>query len=138
MTEPPAKAPPPTPSTPPALVASLAPIHNPPSALFRCLDEILGIVEVLVAIVLDLLALSAIFVSVLWVFFGTTHPDIQARLAILMRTTNENWKLALILVIPLFYRTLRRTIERVARIGKEGVTLHPSSGESDQFSNPHA
>ncbi|MBV9779308.1 MAG: hypothetical protein JOY62_04975 [Acidobacteriaceae bacterium] len=75
-------------------------------------DNFLKHVELIsVSIVALSLWFAAIF-SFVWILFGT-GGDQQTRLARVIKGMNVNWKIGLLLLIPLFYRTVREILERM-------------------------
>ncbi len=47
-----------------------------------------------------------------WVIWGSLPADRHTRTSQALSMLNENWKIGLILLIPLFYRTIRAFLER--------------------------
>jgi hypothetical protein len=75
-------------------------------------DHVLEFLEVLMVLVLAVGILVVTGYEVAWVVGGWLSPT-QPRLATVLKTLNENWKALLLLLVPLFYRTIRGFLERV-------------------------
>jgi hypothetical protein len=90
------------------------------------LDTILRCLEAVTVLFLALAILGAIGYETCWIFFGDP-PVRQARLALAMKGLNENWKVGLILVVPLFYRTIRGFLERLEEFGGAKAPRKPTS-----------
>jgi hypothetical protein len=75
------------------------------------LDRLLECLEVATVVIIALAIAGAIAYESVWIIYCPTLR--QARLTTALETLNANWKAALILLVPLFYRTIRGFLERV-------------------------
>lgn len=90
------------------------------------LDRILECLEVAMVLMLAAGILAAAAYELFWIFCG--DPSVrQARLAAVLKGLNENWKAGLLLLIPLFYRTIRGFLERVEEFGGAKAPRRPKS-----------
>ena len=81
-------------------------------ALDHWLDGLLKIGESLTVITIAIAVLSTITYELIWNFL--CDPAVrQSRITGTLRTLNEDWKAGLILIVPLFYRTIKSFLERV-------------------------
>ena len=95
------------------------------------LNWLLSVVEPLVVL--------GITVAILYVgfglVFGSAQSTNQARFKELMAIVSDNWKAALLILLVLFYRTVRMFLEEV----EEAFGMKrkkPMSGEPEKASNP--
>jgi len=73
--------------------------------------------------------------SAYWLVFGHDGSSQQARLTQLMKLMNDDWKAALILLVLLFYRTIRIFLEQAEEAW--GVKRkRPIIGEPEENPNP--
>lgn len=89
----------------------------------RYLDESMAFVETGAVVAI---ALGAAFVAAylfLWVVWPGLLGTSQHRLARIGRFLNANWRATLLLVVPLFYRTIRQFMERVVKFA--GMEANP-------------
>jgi len=75
------------------------------------LDRALKTCEALIVICLTLALLGFISYQIAWIVKGPHQERIKSTVAML----NENWKVGLLLLVPLFYRTVRMFLERVRK-----------------------
>jgi hypothetical protein len=77
----------------------------------RCLksSEILLVLTITVALVLFVVR------EVLWVWLACDAVIRQERIESALKMLNENWKVGLLILVPLFYRTIRMFLERVRK-----------------------
>jgi hypothetical protein len=76
--------------------------------LDRCLRALeFAIVAALAAVVF----LAAIY-EIHWIIGGGPPSERQTRIQSVLTTLNQNWKIGLLLLIPLFYRTVRAFLQR--------------------------
>jgi len=73
------------------------------------------------AIVLAITAVFVLFVvrEVLWIWFGCDPSVRQQHIEAALKMLNENWKVGLLILVPLFYRTIRMFrmfLERVRKV----------------------
>lgn len=92
-------------------------------------DKLLRLGEVSVVISITFTALLAVGYGLVWLAW--CDQQIRAtRLIELARALNENWKVILILLVPLFYRTVRMFLERAQKFaGIEAPIRQPPLGE---------
>jgi hypothetical protein len=98
------------------------------------LDRALECLEVVIVFALALGILVATIYEFIWVFTGDSASR-QIRVVSIMRGLNQNWKAALLLLVPLFYRTVRRFLEQT----EEAFGMkrkRPLPGESQTAPNP--
>ena len=96
------------------------------------LDWLLSIIERLIVLAIAV----CVFYSG-WVILGPNHAQLQAQLIQTARALNDNWKAVLLLLIPLFYRTIRMFLEQT----EEAFGMKrkkPLSGELQKEPNPKA
>lgn len=75
-------------------------------------DGSLRIVEFLTVIGIAIVILLVAFSEGYWILWGALGSDRQSRLQSVLSLLNGNWKIGLLLLIPLFYRTIRAFLER--------------------------
>jgi hypothetical protein len=97
-------------------------------------DRILECLEVALVLVLALAILVATVYEVTWIARGY-QSDSQVRLAAALKALNENWKAELLLLVPLFYRTIRGFLERVEEFAGAKAPRRPKS-TSPETPNP--
>ena len=76
-------------------------------------DRILSTVETVTVVLLALGVYSVVIYELWWIWFGAEAGTRASRLEVVAKMLNENWKAELLLLIPLFYRTIRGFLERV-------------------------
>lgn len=86
-------------------------------------DKILLAVEILTVIVLAVLICLAIGYEVYWIIRADNPEVRQQRFISAFNLFNSNWKLGVLLLVPLFYRTIRKFLERVEKVA--GMTARP-------------
>ena len=94
------------------------------------LDWLLAIFERLIVLAVA----GCVFYSG-WIILGPNHAALQAQLIHTLRTLNDNWKAVLLILIPLFYRTIRMFLEQT----EEAFGMKrkkPLSGERERQPNP--
>ncbi len=84
-----------------------------PSSTAPWANRILSTIEVVTVVLLAIAIFFAIFCQVFWIVFGTDVQPLHARLSDVAKSLIENWKAGLLLLIPLFYRSIRSFLERV-------------------------
>lgn len=89
------------------------------------LERILKFLEFVVVAGITIAIIFAVVHEVRWVLWGVTQSPIarQDRLRSAIVLINENWRLGLILFVPLFYRTLREFLSRAEEIA--GIKASP-------------
>jgi hypothetical protein len=76
------------------------------------LDRLVRCGEVLVVLLLTALLLGGIVYQTIWILWASSDCR-EVRFAQSLKTINDNWKVGLIILIPLFYRGIRAFLERV-------------------------
>ncbi len=70
-----------------------------------------------------------------WVLKGPEYLSRQSRLQAILTMLSENWKIGLVLLIPLFYRTIRGFLERAEKFA--GITApHAPVAQGPSVQNP--
>ena len=98
------------------------------------LDRVLKFLEVVIVLVLAVVILAVTGYEIVWVFRGNQWPS-QVRLEAALKALNENWKVVLLLLVPLFYRTIRGFLERVEEFAGAKAPRIPKS-KSPETPNP--
>jgi hypothetical protein len=92
-------------------------------------DKLLRVGEVSVVISITFTSLLAIGYGLIWLAWCNQQTR-AIRLTGLAKTMNENWKVILILLVPLFYRTVRMFLERAQEFaGIKAPIQQPPLGE---------
>ncbi len=92
-------------------------------------DKLLRFGEISVVISITFVILLLICYGVYWLVWCDQQTR-SSRLGQLAKSLNENWKVSLILLVPLFYRTIRIFLERVEKaFGIEAPHRQPPVGE---------
>ena len=89
-------------------------------------DRVLLCIEVTMVLVLAIAILAGAVYEAIWILCGDPkgrHLQLEATL----KTLNENWKAGLLLLIPLFYRTIRGFLERVEEFAGAKAPRKPKS-----------
>jgi len=73
----------------------------------------LAFIEGLTIILVLIAAGSVVVFEFLWVAGATSLDAKQARLVEVVRLLNENWKVGLLILLPLFYRPIRTFLEEL-------------------------
>jgi hypothetical protein len=95
-------------------------------------DRTLKVCEVLLVLFLTVALLGFIAYQVVWI--STQCPQERTKSTLIM--LNENWKVGLLLLVPLFYRTVRMFLERVRKfLGME--TRDPEQEITEANPEPH-
>lgn len=90
-------------------------------------DRCLKVLEFLtVAGIAIVVIISAIY-ETSWVLWGCLPPDRQTRMQNALAMLNGNWKIGLLLLIPLFYRTVRAFLQRVEEVAGIKAPRLPSA-----------
>ena len=96
-----------------------------PKAIISILDWLVAVAERTVALTIA----ATVFYAGWSVFHGTADQSLKDTL----KTFSENWRAFLLLLIPLFYRTVRTFLERVKKFaGMETELLEREKHEIDQ------
>jgi hypothetical protein len=87
-------------------------------------EKYLTLAELFVVLTLALTVMIITVLTLIWIVGACSLRIEQERLTTSLETLNNNWKAVLILIIPLFYRTIRKFLARVTRLpgGVEAVT----------------
>lgn len=80
------------------------------------LDRCVSYGEALIVVFLVVAIISTIFAEALWILWADAECR-QERFAQVLKTLNENWKVGLVILIPLFFRAIRAFLERLEEIG---------------------
>jgi hypothetical protein len=99
------------------------------------LNRVLECLEVVMVLVLAGAILVATGYEIIWIVRGGDPSASQARLTGALKSLNENWKALLLLLIPLFYRTIRGFLERVEEFAGAKAPRSPKS-TSPETPNP--
>ena len=96
------------------------------------IDRILRIIELAMVLVLVLGIMVVALYELYWVCLGDSASLRHARLAIVIRELNDNWKPGLLILVPLFYRTVRTFLEQVEEAFgmKRSLDLKKGTGDS--------
>jgi hypothetical protein len=76
------------------------------------LDNILKMLEFSSVLVVTFLLWLTVGLLIIWVLFGVGFYQ-KGRMDGVLIHLNANWKLGLLLMVPLFYRTVRDVLERI-------------------------
>ena len=104
-------------------------------------DLYLSLAELLVVVVLALSVAALIILTLIWIFTACDLEMRELRLKESLTTLNDNWKAVLILLVPLFYRAIRRFIARIRKgpWGMEADAEDEAPKEDTPLEeNPHA
>jgi hypothetical protein len=78
-------------------------------------DKCLKISEATVVITITLVLVLLIGREVHWVWIACDPFSRQQRIETALRMVNDNWKVGILILIPLFYRTTRMFLQRVRK-----------------------
>jgi len=78
-------------------------------------DRLLKVSEVVIVLTISIALVLFAVREVLWIWFASDPAMREARIEALIKTMNDNWKVGLLLLVPLFYRTIRTFLERVRK-----------------------
>ena len=78
-------------------------------ACLWCASFVLGLVELSTVLGIFLLTCYITY----WIVFGSLISEEHLRMVTLLETLANNWPAALILIVPLFYRPLRKFLEEL-------------------------
>jgi hypothetical protein len=96
------------------LVAQMTKAKKHPSSRLakfeRCLETTLKLGEVLAVIILTAIVLMTAVGAMIWTAFCPT-----IRLPMILGNLNVNWKACLLLLVPLFYRTIQAVLQRIKK-----------------------
>jgi hypothetical protein len=91
------------------------------------LDRCVSCGEAVIVLSLLLVIVSAIFFETVWILWpGSDH---QTRFNQVLKNLNDNWKVGLVVLIPLFFRAIRAFLERLEEVG--GVKAPHKTKTSD-------
>lgn len=100
------------------------------------MDRALKACEALIVISLTVVLLGFVVYQIVWIIAGCPQERINSTFKML----NDNWKVGLLLLVPLFYRTVRMFLERVRKFlgmetrdpEQESVETNPEPAASDE------
>ncbi len=100
------------------------------------MDRALKACEALIVISLTVVLLGFVVYQIVWIMAGC----VQERINSTFKMLNDYWKVGLLLLVPLFYRTVRMFLEKVRKFlgmetrdpDQERVEANPKPGKSDQ------
>jgi DNA integrity scanning protein DisA with diadenylate cyclase activity len=78
-------------------------------------DRCLKISEAVIVLTITTALVLFVVREVLWVWFACDATIRQQRIEDTLKMLNENWKVGLLILVPLFYRTIRMFLERVRK-----------------------
>ena len=78
-------------------------------------DRCLKISEIVIVTTITAVLFLFVLREVLWVWLACNAALRQQRIEDALKMLNENWKVGLLILIPLFYRTIRMFLERVRK-----------------------
>lgn len=78
-------------------------------------DRCLKISEAAVAITITLVLVLLVGREVHWVWIASDPASRQQRIETALKMGNDNWKIGILILVPLFYRTVRMFLERVRK-----------------------
>lgn len=87
------------------------------------LDNCLRIAEAIIVLAITVAIFGLIVVEFWSVLLRGDSPPRQQRVESMLKTLNDNWKASLLLLVPLFYRTIRMFLEKVKRAW--GMEIEP-------------
>ena len=87
-------------------------------------------IEVVTVVALTLSIYCAIGYEIYWVLLAPDADQRQARVVAAVKQANESWKAGLLLLIPLFYRTIRKFLERVEKFAGMTAPREPQAPPS--------
>lgn len=76
------------------------------------IDRCLKVLEFLIVAGLAIVVFTGAIYETCWVLWGSLPSDRQTRMQNALTMLNGNWKIGLLLLIPLFYRTVRAFLLR--------------------------
>lgn len=85
------------------------------SSLELFFDWCLKISEALIVTIITAVVFLFVVREVLWVWHACNATIRQQRIEAALKMLNENWKVGLLILVPLFYRTIRTFLERVRK-----------------------
>lgn len=92
-------------------------------------DWLLFSIEIITVAIIAIGVALLIGYEIFWVAWpASTTP--QYRIEAVLRALNENWKAGLLLLIPLFYRTVRTLLERIRKVPGFEISL-PTEAEKE-------
>jgi len=100
-------------------------------------DTFMTVAELVLVLALALFLSILAILTLFWILW-TKHLYIeQERLTVVLKTLSDNWKAVLILLVPLFYRTIRKFIARIKK-GPLGVEADAEEQASKLDASPAA
>jgi len=98
------------------------------------LDRCLRTCEALIVVLIVLLVAIVIGSEIYWIISADPASPRQGRFVEVLKTLNDNWKVGLVLLIPLFYRAIRAFLERVEEFG--GMKASPRKMKTSDPNKP--
>jgi hypothetical protein len=99
-------------------------------------DKALRFGEACIVLSITFLVLLVVGYGLFWLVW-CDQPTRSVRMVGLTKALNDNWKVTLILLVPLFYRTIRLFLERVEKaFGMEAPHRQPPVGEKGNEIRP--
>jgi hypothetical protein len=86
------------------------------SAWETVFDRCLKISEACVVLTITALLILLVIRQVHWVSIACDGAISQQRIEASLKMVNDNWKVGILILIPLFYRTTRMFLERVRKV----------------------
>jgi hypothetical protein len=99
-------------------------------------DTFLTVAELSVVLALAVSLTILAILTLIWIVKTGSLQTQQDRLTTILKTLSDNWKAVLILLVPLFYRTIRKFIARIKK-GPWGMEAD-SEEEADKLDIPLA
>jgi hypothetical protein len=107
----------------------VGPKSDPDNLSDRFSDKLLRLGEVCVVLSITFVVLLMVTYGLFWLVWCDQQTR-AIRLAGIAKVLNDNWKVSLLLLIPLFYRTIRVFLERVEEAwGMKAPRRPPPAGE---------
>jgi len=100
------------------------------------LDRCLRVLEFLTVSGIAFIVLTAAIYETGWVLWGFSPPDRQTRMQTALTVLNGNWKVGLLLLIPLFYRTVRAFLQRVEEFAGMRTSRAPVATRTGKREQP--
>jgi hypothetical protein len=101
-----------------------------------CLDRSLNILEFLTVAGLAIVVITAAVYEACWVFWGCAESARQTRMQTALAVLNKNWKIGLLLLIPLFYRTVRAFLQRAEEFAGIKAPREPVTARRGNLKTP--
>jgi signal transduction histidine kinase len=79
-------------------------------------DKYLALAELFLVLILTIAIAILAILSLIWIIWTGSLQVQQQRLSYLLKSLSDNWKAALVLLVPLFFRAIRKFIARVTKL----------------------